>query len=666
MSEVTFTDVRSEKFQDTIKGLASRGVMVGALLFFLLELHSGVVMSFDPKVTTTAQVVFQAIIPLSFSSCSSYATVMNDNKACYPDKMVSHAWENLFINLIASIVANMSGEGSYWDYIPHLSSKERVKALINRLPNDILVKRVWLCIFGVNQHVSICRCHDVKYLNDNPLCEMDKFDKMLAFLFRTIGSSFAQLLALDTYGAALRRAWVVSEVATCMSLGIIQEVGVYFPVKIGNPAMRTAVKRLNVRNCEASRPEDKTLILNAIADKDEYNRKVQEYLREALDEGDFFGWMLVHFVMPGILALCSVYSFVLMVHFVKTAFIERALLILLPCTVATVTFGCYGVFRHYYGGFLKSFLAADDIGMCHEICSHVPPGPLWSKPFLCFYRQVAWACRSKPCRCRWIGLGITLSSCGVAGAIWSPLILSGFLFFNDNPDKWHFIFSWTCVPLIFPFGLCGLDLYYNLLHKKIVGILMFLVICITSTCMASYMIECWDQKALRWKLSPFFKVFNIADCCTVLAICLQPFMLKLFSALERRFLKIFPSERVHVEPKSHNDEFLGIKLRIHTSVERWSRISLRLTGIPEDATKSDLDFLLSPFKPVAVFQALGSDMRSLGRATVSFQSEHAVRSAVTSLNGVKFQGSVLNAKWIWRETQRTSTAWLEPAPALIP
>ena len=86
-------------------------------------------MSFKPSVHTTNDVVRLGIIPLTSSTCSSYAELLNRDRPLVPSIMVTHNWSNLFRDLVASIVAHAMGEHSF-DFIAELlSDMEGTKVL---------------------------------------------------------------------------------------------------------------------------------------------------------------------------------------------------------------------------------------------------------------------------------------------------------------------------------------------------------------------------------------------------------------------------------------------------------------------------------------------------------------------------------------------------------
>ena len=127
-------------------------------------------------------------------------------------------------------------------------------------------KTFWLCIFGVNQHVSIC-----KWENPNRSCscatvdpykpqdarfEMDKFSLIM--------ESISQHgLALDAGLVTLKRVWVLSELDYAMSHGLETK----FCGEVNMEVLQSPVVP-SVRDAEASYPEDKDRIVNSIGERE--------------------------------------------------------------------------------------------------------------------------------------------------------------------------------------------------------------------------------------------------------------------------------------------------------------------------------------------------------------------------------------------------------------
>lgn len=650
-ASLTTEEVRVQDF-DTVKDLAARAISVSALLQFLCELHSGIVMRFDPESTTTTDVVFNAIIPLTAASCTSYAEVMNDGQDCYPDLMVSHAWGNLFLHLVAAIVAKVWGKQSYWNVVPHMSTLEHTQELMGILCRKALATKVWLCVFGVNQHVSICPCHTVKYLNGSPKCEMDKFDRMLCVLYNRSGAHCEHLIALDRRCHALRRAWVVSEIATCMNLGMPQNVAVHFPVQISDRNMWESVNGLRVEACESTRPEDKCHILAAIKDKALYNQRVRDRLLTTMEHPDFFERVFLLVMVPGILLLVVTGCLVVMVHYVETPLVERAVFIAVPTVILFIEALPYVYFRVRYTSFIKAFLAADRHGLCRETLAQVPSGALLAKPCMWFYACVARACGGVPHRSRWIGACINLLVCTVMCGLWAPLI------FDEAPAKWHVILSWSFLVVLLPIGLSGLDLCYNIIHVGVHFALLCVTALVSTSAVAYYLLESWQRRELPWEYDWVFKAHAIAGWCLLLVTFFSPLV---FQALRDR--SEGASGQDSKAMAKADAEGTTVYDRICDNTEQWARVSIRVTNIPPLVSQAKLALLLAPFAPTAMSLQLGGKMPSLTRgakaplqkagedivrhpssATASFESEDAARRAAVSLNGREYEGFMLGAE----------------------
>lgn len=118
-----------------------------------------------------------------------------------------------------------------------------------------LAKTYWLCIFGVNQHVSICGtrwnpcdCGTEKYLNDHPLCEMNKFGLMMRHIPE-------HAIAIDNKLTTLSRIWVLKELQTALAMGAHTDFCGAIHAGISPAAVPSVV------DAKASREEDRQAIL---------------------------------------------------------------------------------------------------------------------------------------------------------------------------------------------------------------------------------------------------------------------------------------------------------------------------------------------------------------------------------------------------------------------
>mgnify|MGYP002803921614 CR=1 FL=1 len=283
--------------------LANRGISLEELLAFYKKLGDTVMESFQPSVHTTTDVVRLAIIPMTASSCSSYAQLVNKGEKVLPKKMVTHNWSNLFRDLVASVISETLGEQTFEFIAELLSDKAGVEALEKMLQVHGSLETYWICAFAVNQHAGICganpagtvdpvtglthptcKCNEPKFFNtDPPLnddgksihCEMNKFDDMMALLARE-NPDFAEVVAVDASLDLFGRAWCVAELAEAHRMGMAQSL------KMRNEETllrrQLTLQGLKVENMKASRPEDVVEILAKIPDKEAFNAKLQELI----------------------------------------------------------------------------------------------------------------------------------------------------------------------------------------------------------------------------------------------------------------------------------------------------------------------------------------------------------------------------------------------------
>ena len=284
--------------------LANRGISLEELLAFYKNLDDTILQSFQPSVHTTTDVVRLAIIPLTASSCSSYAQLVNKGAKVLPKKMVTHNWSNLFRDLLASVISEALGEHTFEFVAELLSDKAGVKALEDMLRvHDSLQETYWICAFAVNQHAGICganpagtvdpvtglthptcQCSEPKFFNEDPplnddgksiQCEMNKFDDMMALLARE-NPDFAEVVAVDASLDLFGRAWCVAELAEAHRMGMAQSL----KMRNAETLLRRqlTLQGLKVEQMKASRPEDVVEILAKIPDKEAFNAKLQELI----------------------------------------------------------------------------------------------------------------------------------------------------------------------------------------------------------------------------------------------------------------------------------------------------------------------------------------------------------------------------------------------------
>ena len=68
---------------------------------------------FDPRRSTTEDVVRGAIIPLSAERKSAFVHCAGVDGATRPRSLVTHHWQNVFTDLVAAVAADVVGEPFY-------------------------------------------------------------------------------------------------------------------------------------------------------------------------------------------------------------------------------------------------------------------------------------------------------------------------------------------------------------------------------------------------------------------------------------------------------------------------------------------------------------------------------------------------------------------------
>eukprot|EP00434_Breviolum_minutum_P021088 symbB.v1.2.018605.t1/scaffold1491.1/size115652/4 len=268
---------------------------------------------FTAEKHTTHDVVRSAIIPVttntSYGNCA-YATLAEGNVPCLATVMVSHHWRNLFCHLCAAVLAYASGDTSYEPTAQHLKMKnfEELRQQLDR--RDALQSTFWMCLFCVNQHASICGglpsapqrkeqteeqfqelwtsyqreihdpvtrekfsacgCKDTKHWNTSALCEMDKFDSMMAILDlevpKVIQRKLSHVIVVDESFEVFSRIWVMAEIAKAQELELNQVALLYPPaerLKVTNPkGKRQSQARGRSRDVNAFNERLKEVLFN--------------------------------------------------------------------------------------------------------------------------------------------------------------------------------------------------------------------------------------------------------------------------------------------------------------------------------------------------------------------------------------------------------------------
>eukprot|EP00913_Durusdinium_trenchii_P006764 g6358.t1 len=309
-----------EIFKATVEDLAGRGLTLRSLTGFwgdLLDLE--IMPHFDPRLSSTNDVVRQAIIPMSRQGSGGKALAcLWEDQPLFPTTMVTHNWSNVFGHLVAAVLADALGKDTYAGVAAQLTSKKGLEQLKLHLDAEgKLDSTCWICAFSVNQHASICggfgpepdrvreperwKCWDRSrrdsvtdraflvcscqvpkaFDQSDASCEINKFDDMMHFLQQQdIG--FGQLVVVDEHFGVLHRAWCIAEIVE----------GNTIAGEDGNFRMRATVYSqnsvflnydslavLDVRECCATLEKDREFILSKIEGQEaEFNMKLQNFI----------------------------------------------------------------------------------------------------------------------------------------------------------------------------------------------------------------------------------------------------------------------------------------------------------------------------------------------------------------------------------------------------
>eukprot|EP00811_Abedinium_folium_P006085 NODE_1559_length_2437_cov_17.043290.p1 GENE.NODE_1559_length_2437_cov_17.043290~~NODE_1559_length_2437_cov_17.043290.p1 ORF type:complete len:709 (-),score=179.33 NODE_1559_length_2437_cov_17.043290:311-2344(-) len=292
-----------------VEELAHRCVPLECLLSFYMKLCAhDVAMRYEDYAdgkSTTGDVVRQAIIPMTAANRCAMARRWASVEPKPADCMVTHSWQNRFQHLVSAVVADGLNVNSYGLVGTHLTHEKHSQLKQNLLSLNTLRKRYWICAFSVNQHRGICgshgpdppskrseyaawdrarrdtstgklyplcNCRCEKYLNNSPLCEMNKFDCMMDYLQVNV-PRFNQVIAVDREFTLFQRAWCIAELDKAHNLNITQHVKIYAHVDLERH--RSKLEKFDVNKCKASRPEDKAEIMSRIGDAEKFNERVR-------------------------------------------------------------------------------------------------------------------------------------------------------------------------------------------------------------------------------------------------------------------------------------------------------------------------------------------------------------------------------------------------------
>lgn len=294
-------EVRAERgpvWTAKVHELAERGFTLGALLDFYKRLGVEYMPHFASDRHTTCDVVRQAIIPFTADSKCSMAEIMMNRVPTVPQKMVTHNWDNRFRDLVAAILADALGEATFGRLSELLDADIAIveKWVSEEGKTD---KTYWVCAFSVNQHITmcnyigtqrdtvtglpypLCKCNEAKRTPTQyaDMCEVNKFDDMMRHLSAE-NPAFGQVVAIDARFKLFSRAWCVAELAAASEMGMNQSIKIQSLSAFDqNEAM---LRTLRIEDMNASREEDKALILSHIVDHGRFNTELQRLLFDDL------------------------------------------------------------------------------------------------------------------------------------------------------------------------------------------------------------------------------------------------------------------------------------------------------------------------------------------------------------------------------------------------
>ncbi|CAK9006965.1 unnamed protein product [Durusdinium trenchii] len=294
-----------------VKVLANRGFTVSSLLDFWRQLPR-VMPSFDPQRSTTTDVVRMAIIPLSRNQAPqaggrALASIWSNSAPVPAQCMVTHNWSNLFLHLVAAILADALGK----DYYHGIAEKLLTKRGTGELEAAIQIEGAWsltywVCAFSINQHACICdnygspppvdpdqfsqwaarhsdtvtgklyplcQCGQRKVSAGEPnTCEVNKFHWMMRHLAK-VQDGFSHLVVADVKFEVFTRAWCIAEIVESEASTIPKRIKVHSENALDHNYYSLAC--IDVRDCQASRQEDRDMILSHISDVEAFNLQLQ-------------------------------------------------------------------------------------------------------------------------------------------------------------------------------------------------------------------------------------------------------------------------------------------------------------------------------------------------------------------------------------------------------
>ena len=116
---------------------------------------------------------------------------------------------------------------------------------------------------------------------------MNKFDDMMSYLCKNV-EGFGQVVAIDERLEVFSRAWVIAELVQARKSGMVQKLKLHSKRALAKHSKVAAT--VDIRNCEASRKEDKDDILSRVPNIDVFNKDLRELLLDS-KTGLFAEWM---------------------------------------------------------------------------------------------------------------------------------------------------------------------------------------------------------------------------------------------------------------------------------------------------------------------------------------------------------------------------------------
>lgn len=280
---------KADDWARTVVELSERGVRLEDVLLFYRGLL-GEPGFFNPESSTTADVVFQAVVPLTAAKQCSFATAVNGGRPLKAQRFVTHTWGSAFRNTVAAVVADALGEPTFGDLAQKLGSKGGTEELLEAVRTAGWAEMsYWVCCLSVNQHRSVCGFKGMDSVSRQPypictcglakctegdLSEMNKFAEMMAHLHTTNG--LTHVIAVDADFCLFTRAWCVAELVEAHHQGMPQELKIQSPKSVDQHLKQ--LQKLSVRHCQASNPRDLQEIMGKIEDIETFDNHLQELL----------------------------------------------------------------------------------------------------------------------------------------------------------------------------------------------------------------------------------------------------------------------------------------------------------------------------------------------------------------------------------------------------